>query len=33
MVKPVDFKDFVDAVKTVGAFWALINEPPPHLMK
>ena len=29
VVKPVDFKQFVDAVKMVGAFWALINEPPP----
>jgi CheY-like chemotaxis protein len=29
VVKPVDFKQFVEAVKTVGVFWALINEPPP----
>lgn len=29
VVKPVDFKEFVDAVKLVGAFWALVNEPPP----
>ena len=29
VVKPVDFRDFVDAVKLVGAFWALVNEPPP----
>jgi len=29
VVKPVKFKDFVDAVKKLGVFWALINEPPP----
>ncbi|MBI2357327.1 MAG: response regulator [Deltaproteobacteria bacterium] len=29
VVKPVDFSQFVDAVKEVGAFWAVINEPPP----
>jgi CheY-like chemotaxis protein len=29
VVKPVDFKDFVEAVKQLGAFWALINEMPP----
>jgi CheY-like chemotaxis protein len=29
VVKPVDFKDFFDAVKQVGVFWALINEVPP----
>lgn len=28
VVKPVDFQEFVDAVKEVGAFWAIINEPP-----
>jgi CheY-like chemotaxis protein len=28
VVKPVDFKEFVDAVKTLGVFWALINEIP-----
>ncbi len=27
VVKPVDFHEFVDAVKRVGSFWALINEP------
>ena len=30
VVKPVDFNQFVDAVKEVGAFWAVINEPPPE---
>ena len=30
VVKPVVFNDFVDAVKAVGQFWAVINEPPPQ---
>ena len=29
VVKPVKFHEFVDAVKLVGGFWAVINEPPP----
>ena len=29
VVKPVDFHQFVDSVKQVGAFWAVLNEPPP----
>ena len=29
VVKPVDFEAFVQAVKQVGAFWAIYNEPPP----
>ena len=29
VVKPVKFPAFVEAVKQVGSFWALINEPPP----
>ena len=29
VVKPVDFKEFIDAVKQVGGFWAVINELPP----
>ncbi len=29
VVKPVDFQQFVAAVKQVGAFWAVLNEPPP----
>ena len=28
VVKPVDFQQFIDAVKELGAFWAVINEPP-----
>lgn len=29
VVKPVDFRKFVDSVRKLGCFWALINEPPP----
>jgi DNA-binding response OmpR family regulator len=29
VVKPVNFHEFVKAVKDLGAFWAVINEPPP----
>ena len=29
VVKPVKFLDFVESVKQLGVFWALINEPPP----
>ncbi len=28
VVKPVDFKDFFEAVKQLGIFWAVINELP-----
>lgn len=28
IVKPVDFQEFIDAVKNVGLFWAIINEAP-----
>src|SRR5947207_1905227 len=30
VVKPVDFRDFIDAVKLVGGFWAVLNELPPR---
>jgi CheY-like chemotaxis protein len=30
VVKPVDFRDFIEAVKQVGIFWAVINELPPE---
>ncbi|HEX4347893.1 MAG TPA: response regulator [Vicinamibacterales bacterium] len=30
VVKPVEFHDFVDAIKLVGGFWAVVNEPPPN---
>ena len=29
VVKPVDFNAFINAVRELGVFWALINEPPP----
>jgi len=29
VVKPVDFHQFVNAIKELGAFWAIINAPPP----
>jgi len=28
VVKPVDFQQFTDAVKTIGKFWAVLNELP-----
>jgi len=30
VVKPVDFNEFVRAIRTLGLFWAIINEPPPE---
>jgi CheY-like chemotaxis protein len=32
VVKPVDFHDFVNAVRELGVFWALVNRPPPGSM-
>jgi CheY-like chemotaxis protein len=29
VVKPVKFADFIDAVKEIGLFWAVLNEVPP----
>lgn len=29
VVKPVEFHAFIDAVKSLGVFWAIVNEPPP----
>ena len=29
VVKPVDFGEFMDAVRHIGLFWAVVNEPPP----
>jgi CheY-like chemotaxis protein len=31
VVKPVDFTEFIQAVRRLGLFWAAINEPPPLL--
>jgi CheY-like chemotaxis protein len=33
VVKPVNFQEFVDAVKELGVFWAIVNEPPPASVK
>lgn len=33
VVKPVRFSEFVNAVKGIGLFWVLINEPPPGSIK
>lgn len=30
VVKPVDFHEFVDAIKELGLFWAVVNQPPPR---
>lgn len=29
VVKPVGFAEFINAVRQIGAFWAIVNEPPP----
>jgi CheY-like chemotaxis protein len=29
VVKPVDFHEFVDSLRELGLFWAVINQPPP----
>ena len=31
VVKPVNFSSFIDAVKQLGIFWAIINELPPEV--
>jgi CheY-like chemotaxis protein len=33
VVKPVDFSEFMKAVKRLGIFWAAVNEPPPYIGK
>jgi CheY-like chemotaxis protein len=33
VVKPVDFQKFVESIKQIGMFWAVINEPPPGTVK
>ncbi|HZF01477.1 MAG TPA: response regulator [Methylomirabilota bacterium] len=29
VVKPVGFEKFTDAIRELGVFWAMVNEPPP----
>lgn len=31
VVKPVSFSEFVAAIRSLGVFWALVNQPPPDL--
>lgn len=31
VVKPVDFHAFIEAVKQLGTFWTIHNEPPPSV--
>lgn len=33
VVKPVSFKEFIEAIQELGIFWAVVNEPPPGSMK
>jgi CheY-like chemotaxis protein len=33
VVKPVDFHEFLNAIKELGVFWALINQPPPASLR
>jgi CheY-like chemotaxis protein len=33
VVKPVDFQKFIESVRQLGFFWAVINEPPPGTIK
>jgi CheY-like chemotaxis protein len=29
VVKPVDFEQFIESIKQLGCFWAIVNEPSP----
>lgn len=33
VVKPVGFKEFIEAVKQIGIFWAILNELPPEVKR
>ncbi len=33
VVKPVGFHQFLEAVRELGVFWAVLNEPPPETTK
>ena len=32
VVKPVDFSEFMDAVRQIGGYWAIVNEQPPEVI-
>jgi DNA-binding response OmpR family regulator len=29
VVKPMDFHEFINAIKLIGIYWAIVSEPPP----
>lgn len=33
VVKPVGFHEFFEAIRDLGVFWAVLNEPPPHSVR
>lgn len=33
VVKPVGFREFLEAIQDLGVFWAVVNEPPPGSAK
>ena len=33
VVKPVGFREFIQAIQELGVFWAVLNEPPPGSKK
>jgi len=33
VVKPVKYREFIHAINQVGAFWAVVNEPPPENLR
>ena len=33
VVKPVDFQKFIDSIRQIGFFWAIINEAPPTTLQ
>lgn len=33
VVKPINFSEFIEAVRELGMFWAVLNEPPPGSLR
>ena len=33
VVKPINFSEFIEAVRELGVFWAVLNEPPPGSLR